>query len=179
MKKLLTRLATTALATTVVALAAATPAVAQRGCDAANPLMLCPLAECIALQADVTLRCKTPAPSSCSGITGCSALRAMKQRWLDCAAARSRINARCWAGGDPGHQQQVAQAYQNVATCDARIALPRPVGCADPCSATSSVVDLEFLELLRIEVAMEGVPLELLPWTVNALAPLPVEPGCS
>lgn len=84
-----------------------------------------------------------------------------------------------WGGGDIGHQQQVAQAYQNVATCDARIALPRPVGCTDPCSATNSVVDLEFLELLRIEVAMDGVPLELLPWTVNALPPLSGAQGCS
>ena len=106
---------------------------AQRGCDAANPLMLCPLAECVALQANVNSICKNPAPVSCNSLTGCNVLRRERQHWLDCYTARNIINARCWGGGDPGHQQAAAQAIQNVSTCDARIALPDPVGCADPC----------------------------------------------
>ena len=106
---------------------------AQRGCDAANPLMLCPLAECIALQANVNAICKTPPPVSCSGLAGCNVLRRERQHWLDCYIARNIINARCWAGGDLGHQQAAAQAIQNVGVCDARIALPDPIGCADPC----------------------------------------------
>jgi len=106
---------------------------AQRGCDAANPLMLCPLAECIALQANVIAICKTPAPVSCSSLAGCNVLRRERQHWLDCYIARNIINARCWAGGDLGHQQAAAQAIQNVGVCDAMIALPQPVGCEDPC----------------------------------------------
>ncbi|MES1242911.1 MAG: hypothetical protein ABUT39_14950 [Acidobacteriota bacterium] len=106
---------------------------ARAQCDVNNPLMLCPLNVCIALQADVVLSCKTPAPMSCAGITGCSLLQAEKTKWLACYAARSRINVTCFGGGNLGHQQAAAQAIQNVATCDVRIKLPRPVGCADPC----------------------------------------------
>ena len=102
-------------------------------CSTANPMMTCPLAECVALQADVTLNCKTPPPVSCAGISGCSLLQAEKSKWLACYASRSKINVRCFGGGDLGHQQAAAQAIQNVGTCDARIKLPRPVGCADPC----------------------------------------------
>jgi hypothetical protein len=117
----------------LAALAFAGAANAERGCDAANPLMLCPLAECIALQANVNSICKNPAPVSCGGLEGCNVLRREKQHWLDCYTARNIINARCWAGGDLGHQQAAAQAIQNVGICDARIALPDPIGCADPC----------------------------------------------
>lgn len=125
------------------------PASAQ--CAAGNPLMLCPLATCLTLQADVTLQCKTPPPTSCSGIVGCSLLRAMKSRWLACGAARSRINAVCFGGGDLGHQTALSQVWTNVATCDARMALPRPTGCTDPCA---SPLDAE----LGLPPAAEGSP---------------------
>lgn len=102
-------------------------------CDVNNPLMLCPLSVCVTLQADVTLSCKTPPPVSCAGLSGCGVLQAEKTKWLACYAARSRINVTCFGGGDLGHQQAAAQAIMNVSTCDARIRLPQPVGCADPC----------------------------------------------
>ena len=106
---------------------------AEAQCSTSNPLMTCPLAECITLQADVNASCKSPAPVSCAGLSGCSVLQAEKTKWLACYAARSRIMVRCFGGGDLGHQQAATQAIQNVATCDARIKLPQPVGCADPC----------------------------------------------
>jgi len=106
---------------------------AQRGCFPGNPLMQCPVEECIELQASVNLICKTPPPVSCSGLAGCNVLRREKQHWLDCYIARNIINARCWGGGDLGHQQAAAQAIQNVGVCESMIALPQPVGCADPC----------------------------------------------
>lgn len=113
---------------------------AQQGCVAGNPLMMCPVEECIALQANVhgPNACGDPvsgnSPVACRNIAGCFNLRQTRQRWLNCYTARNIINARCWNGGDLGHQQQAAQAIQNVAACDLKIKLPEPEGCADFCS---------------------------------------------
>lgn len=104
-----------------------------RGCLDPTANVGCSVAECQGLQVNVNSACKNPAPTSCRNIVGCNPLRAMKQRWLNCYTARTIINERCFAGGDIGHQQAAAQAIQNVSVCDARIALPEPVGCADPC----------------------------------------------
>ena len=108
---------------------------AERGCleDPVLTGRTCTELECVALQANVNNSCKNPAPISCNSISGCFLLRQEKQKWLSCYEARSIINARCWSGGDFGHQQAAAQAIQNVGTCEARIALPQPTGCADPC----------------------------------------------
>ena len=112
---------------------AAEAALAQRGCDAANPLMLCPLAVCIALQVNVNSICKSPAPVSCNSLSGCNVLQRERQHWLDCYTARTIINNTCWGGGDLGHQEAEANAITQVGVCSARIALPQPIGCADPC----------------------------------------------
>ena len=119
---------------------AAAPAAADRGClgDPALTGRTCSEAECVALQGNVNGACKNPAPRSCNNISGCGALRFEKGKWLACANARDIINARCWGGGDSGHQQASAQAWQNVGNCEARIALPEPVGCADPCPFNAS-----------------------------------------
>ena len=118
------------LATVALFLSLGGPAHAA-GCADPTANVGCSLAECLALQADVNAT--KAGLSSCNSITGCSLLRSMKSRWLAHYEARSRINTRCYAGGDLGHQQAAAQAIQNVSNCDARIALPEPVGCADPC----------------------------------------------
>jgi hypothetical protein len=120
--------------------AAALPASADRGC-LGDPLLTgrtCSEVECVALQANVNSACKNPAPRSCNSISGCGALRFEKGRWLACANARDIINARCWGGGDPGHQQASAQAWQNVGNCTIRMRLPEPIGCADPCPFNAS-----------------------------------------
>ena len=71
---------------------------------------------------------------SCERIaTGCSDLRAMRGIWLVCYTARSIINSRCYAGGDWNHQREAAEAIRHVGICDKVIALPEPIGCADPC----------------------------------------------
>jgi hypothetical protein len=108
---------------------------AEAQCVEGNPLMTCPVAECIALQAQVHApgSCGPPAPFACRNVTGCFTLRAMRQQWLNCYVARSRINVRCFGGGDIGHQTKAAEAIQHVYACDAIIALPEPEGCADPC----------------------------------------------
>ncbi|MFL6197582.1 MAG: hypothetical protein ACJ76J_00250 [Thermoanaerobaculia bacterium] len=106
---------------------------ASAQCDANNPLMVCPLAECIALQANVVQICKNPAPVSCEGLTGCNVLRREKQHWLDCYTARTIINMRCFSGGNLGHQERAAEAIRHVGVCEAMMREPEPVGCGDPC----------------------------------------------
>lgn len=106
---------------------------AEAQCDVNNPLMLCPLAVCIQLQSEVHApdSCGPPAPQACRNVQGCAALKQMKQRWLTCYTARVRINMRCFAGGDMGHQIQAAQAILNVGACTVLIAQPPPDGCGE------------------------------------------------
>lgn len=116
----------------LLVLAAAPRAGAERACREDNPLMKCPVEVCTALQDDVNRICK-PKPKRCSNITGCFNLRQTRQRFLDCYAARSRINVTCWDGGDPRHQAEQVDAIEQVYVCEARMRLPEPIGCADPC----------------------------------------------
>jgi hypothetical protein len=109
---------------------------AQRGCAFA---INCTFAECQAYQAAVKApdACgdSTPgsAPVSCNSIQGCFNLQQMRLRWLNCHIRRNIINARCFEGGDLGHQIASYQAIVNVNTCNVRIAEPPPIGCDDPC----------------------------------------------
>jgi len=113
---------------------------ARAQCSNSNPEMKCPLATCQALQAIVKsatacgdYKAGVPQPRSCNNISGCEALRAMKQRWANCRDARNNINTTCFSGGNPGHRQAAAAADLNVRNCDTRIAMPKPIGCEDPC----------------------------------------------
>lgn len=108
---------------------------AEAQCDVNNPLMLCPLAQCVQLQSEVHApdSCGPPAPLACRNTPGCFNLRQTKARWLRCYETRNRINALCFGGGDMGHQIQAAQAIQNATACDPLIAQPSPIGCGDPC----------------------------------------------
>ena len=100
------------------------------GCADPTANVGCSVAECIALQAAVD---GTKGAPSCKNVSGCTPLRSARQQWLDHYTARSIINGRCYAGGDIGHQIAAANAIEHVGKCDARIALPQPVGCEDPC----------------------------------------------
>jgi len=113
---------------------------ARAQCSDSNPEMVCPLAVCQSLQAIVKSAAAcgdylsgVQQPKSCNGISGCAALKAMRQQWANCRDARNNINNTCFSGGNPGHQQAAASAALNVSNCDARIALPEPIGCEDPC----------------------------------------------
>jgi len=106
---------------------------AQAQCSESNPEMVCPLAVCQALQAVVVATCKAPPPLACRRISGCEPLKAMRQRWASCRDARNDINLTCFGGGNPGHRTAADLADLNVRNCDARIALPEPEGCGDPC----------------------------------------------
>jgi cytochrome c556 len=37
--------------------------------------------------------------------------------WLDLAISRARRDQKCWQGGDEGHQDAQAEAWQNAAKC--------------------------------------------------------------
>jgi len=91
----------------------------------------CPEAECIVLSDAVHAPDACGGVVSCEPLVGCSVLRQMRQRWLTCYTRRITVNARCWSNFDLGHQEAAAQAITHVGRCDAKIALPEPVGCAD------------------------------------------------
>jgi hypothetical protein len=117
-----------------VAWLSASPARADRACSMPPALTgrTCTEAVCITLQAEVDLWKAAP-KVSCNRLAGCGILRAEKAKWLNLYIARNKINAICWGGGDAGHQQAAAQAIEQVGICEARIALPEPIGCSDPC----------------------------------------------
>jgi hypothetical protein len=94
----------------------------------------CSEAECIALSDAVHAPDACGGVRSCERISGCSALRSMRQTWLNCYTARNIVNARCWSGGDYDHQWQAAEAIRHVGICDVKIAMPEPTGCGDPCA---------------------------------------------
>ena len=105
------------------------------GCSVDNPLMLCPLKVCLALSAAVhspatcsSRACPLPA---CRKVNGCENLKQALSRWIACAAARDTINVTCFAGGDLVHQNLANEARLKAQECEAKIALPRPEGCAE------------------------------------------------
>jgi hypothetical protein len=108
---------------------------AERRC-LEDPLLtgrICSEAECVALSDAVHAPDACGGVSSCEDISGCSALRDMRQKWLNCYIRRITVNKRCWSDFDLDHQWQAAEAIRHVGVCDERIKLPEPVGCADPC----------------------------------------------
>ena len=139
MRKVIFRLAKLAPAGLMAAgLLIASDARAQ--CSESNPEMKCPLAVCQTLQAVVKsavacgdFKAGVQQPKSCNPIVGCELLKAMRQRWVNCRDARNNINLTCFSGGNPGHRQAAADADLNVRNCDTRIAMPKPIGCEDPC----------------------------------------------
>jgi hypothetical protein len=132
-RRALSTLARVALAAGVFLLAR--DASAQRRCeeDPAISGRICSEAECILLSDAVHEPDACGGTISCESLEGCATLRAMRQTWLNCYTRRIIVNARCWANFDLDHQWQAAEAIRHVGVCDARIRLPEPVGCADPC----------------------------------------------
>jgi hypothetical protein len=132
-RRALSILARAALAAGVFLLAR--EAAAERRCEEPAELTgrICSVAECILLSDAVHAPDACGGVSSCETMEGCSALQAMKQKWLNCYQRRIIVNARCWSDFDLDHQWQAAEAIRHVGVCDGRIKLPQPVGCADPC----------------------------------------------
>ena len=90
----------------------------------------CSLEECYARQANKNTMCNQP--RSCGGISGCAELQRRLGVNQSCLAAREFVGA-CFFVSDPGHDAAISQVRSAIATCNSRIALPEPVGCADPC----------------------------------------------
>ena len=119
-----------------LAILAATEAGAQVRRCSQDPVLtgrICSEAECILLSDAVHAPDACGGTASCETMAGCTALRAMRQNWLNCYQRRIIVNARCWSNFDLDHQWQAAEAIRHVGVCDARIRLPQPTGCADPC----------------------------------------------
>ncbi|MDY7091564.1 MAG: RHS repeat-associated core domain-containing protein [Acidobacteriota bacterium] len=90
--------------------AAVTNSCKERNCGDCSP------AEHAALQLAVELFCKTGL-RACSPGQNLGLLLTNKKKNINCAAARDRINKRCFNGGDLGHQRASADAWQAVANC--------------------------------------------------------------
>lgn len=109
---------------------------AERECErpASETGRVCEVAVCIAMQDQVNLLCKTPAPVGCYKVFGCAAREAMRQRWVDCRQSRIDIRAVCFPAGEPGHDQKILDATATIAKCDRAIQEPTTRGgCTDPC----------------------------------------------
>lgn len=73
------------------------------------------------LQSDVNTYCKGNGMQSCSVIDSCPTLEAKLTLNRQCALAREKVNNRCFAGGDAGHQQQASAAWNAVQRCTTAI----------------------------------------------------------
>jgi YD repeat-containing protein len=82
---------------------------------------LAPPGNCTSTQYDgfkaaVDKACHGPS-FSCDCTMSCDELKKRKAMAIACYAARSRINKRCFDGGDPGHQQAQEQAANSIGKC--------------------------------------------------------------
>jgi RHS repeat-associated protein len=74
--------------------------------------------KCCVLAAAVQVAKKgAKALGSCSSGDSCAVLKAKQAAWIALAAARSSLHKHCFAGGDPGHQQQLADHWKTVGDC--------------------------------------------------------------
>lgn len=100
--------------------AAAGAAPAPRPGDGMSPPGDCTYAEHQALQAAVDLYCH--GAYSCRSTSDCAELATRRQRWSDCAQARTLINTKCFRGGNTSHYDEEVSAYTHVYTCECRAA---------------------------------------------------------
>ncbi len=89
----------------------------------------CSLEECLARGAAKDAACSG---YSCQGVTGCAALQAKLAKGEACLAAREFVSL-CYFVPHDGHVAAMAQVRNAIARCTRKIALPEPIGCADPC----------------------------------------------
>jgi hypothetical protein len=94
-----------------------------------NPLA-CSESECTTRYLAMKAICNQP--SSCERIVGCTELKRRLGLHQSCIAAREFVQG-CFLLREPGHDEQIASRRNGIAKCSARIALPEPIGCADPC----------------------------------------------
>lgn len=73
------------------------------------------------LQIQVDIFCKSSS-SSCNPTQDLVTLMNNRRKNLQCAIARDRINKRCFAGGDEGHQRASAETWRALARCEELLA---------------------------------------------------------
>lgn len=87
--------------------------------------------KCAALQAAVVAACKK-GKRKCTNAQDCATLSANIGKNLACAAARDRVNKKCFAGGNPGHRQAANEARKAAAKCSSILAKKKASGkCCD------------------------------------------------
>ena len=85
-----------------------------------GPPGLCSEEEHAALQKQVHDICDEN-KSKCNPTLDCNTLRFRRQENLNCALARTTLNVKCFDGGDPRHQKELAKAWKAVANCQIEI----------------------------------------------------------
>ncbi len=74
--------------------------------------------ECCALAVAVQVAKRgANALGKCNSNDTCGILKGKSAAWLAVALARSRLHKQCFSGGDPGHQQALAQVWQVIGDC--------------------------------------------------------------
>jgi hypothetical protein len=104
--------------------------------DPAVTGMVCTEEECIIRQALVEATCKTPGVHSCMGQEGCEWLEEIKAKREACLVARLNMKGYCFPRPNPrsaGHDEEIRKVVAGILVCDERIAMPQPIGCANPC----------------------------------------------
>ena len=86
-----------------------------RGCM--KPPGDCRFAQYEGLNAAVTRHCKTSPPLGCAEQDTCSTLRSKLRDVNRCIEARRNRDNRCFAGGDAGHREQIAQRQRQAGRC--------------------------------------------------------------
>ena len=79
----------------------------------------CTSQEHLDLQADVDSACHA---NSCKGLTelDCSEILKNESSLSDCITARSKINAKCFRGGDDGHKRALQSAIDALILCQTK-----------------------------------------------------------
>ena len=91
--------------------------------DVAHHVLLCILGknkQCVALAFAVQLaKAAVGAVGGCKSGDNCVTLKFKSAIWLSLALARNRLHTKCFCGGDPGHQERLAAAWEAIGKCTA------------------------------------------------------------
>ncbi len=76
----------------------------------------CTPGEQMRLQQEVTLHCKT-VPTKCFNTDSCPVLEGKMETINACISARTKINMKCFKGGDAGHKQAIEEKINSLVKC--------------------------------------------------------------
>ena len=87
----------------------------------------------ITLFEDYETKCLREPRPDCANASGCFELRRIRQLLRECVAAADRVNNECFDGQSNPIRSKSMRAITAIQACNARMALPEPVGCGRIC----------------------------------------------